>query len=123
MILRRARGYAPLPLQINKNQIANEDEVVLAVGGHLKNTIAIKKGENIFISQHIGDLSTNESFSTFKETIKDFEEMYLAEPEVIVTDMHPEYLSTKYAGTRNIKLSEVQHHYAHIACVQTGKSN
>ena len=115
MILRRARGYAPLPLQINKNQIANEDEVVLAVGGHLKNTIAIKKGENIFISQHIGDLSTNESFSTFKKTIKDFEEMYLAEPKVIVTDMHPEYLSTKYAGTRNIKLSEVQHHYAHIA--------
>ena len=115
MILRRARGFAPLPLQINKNQIANEDEVILAVGGHLKSTIAIKKGENIFISQHIGDLSTNESFSTFKKTIKDFEEMYLVAPEVIVTDMHPEYISTKYAGTRNIKLSEVQHHFAHIA--------
>jgi hydrogenase maturation protein HypF len=115
MILRRARGFAPLPLQIGKERTSTADETILAVGGHLKNTIAIKKGKNIFISQHIGDLSTNESFLTFKETIKDFEEMYLAEPEVIVTDMHPEYLSTKYANSRNIKLSEVQHHYAHIA--------
>jgi hydrogenase maturation protein HypF len=115
MILRRARGFAPLPLQIGKEKTSTADETILAVGGHLKSTIALKKGENIFISQHIGDLSTNESFLTFKKTIKDFEEMYLAGPEVIVTDMHPEYLSTKYANSRNIKLSEVQHHYAHIA--------
>jgi hydrogenase maturation protein HypF len=115
MILRRARGFAPLPLQIRNKNLTNEDEVILAVGSHLKSTISIKKGDNIFVSQHIGDLSTNESFSTFKRTIKDFEDMYLAKPEVIVSDMHPEYLSTKYAGSRNINLSEVQHHYAHIA--------
>lgn len=115
MILRRARGFAPLPLQIRNKNLTNEDKVILAVGGQLKNTIAIKKGDNIFISQHIGDLSTHESFSTFKKTIKDFEEMYLAKPDEIVTDLHPEYLSTKYAESRNINLSQVQHHYAHVA--------
>lgn len=115
MILRRARGFAPLPLQIRNKNLTNEDKIVLAVGGHLKNTIAIKKSDNIFISQHIGDLSTSESFSAFKKTIKDFENMYLAKPEMIVTDLHPEYLSTKYAKSRNINLFEVQHHYAHVA--------
>lgn len=115
MILRRARGFAPLPLQVKNKNLTNEVDVVLAVGSHLKNTIAIKKGNNIFISQHIGDLSTSESFTTFKKTIKDFEEMYIAEPKTIITDLHPEYLSTKYAGSRNIKLLRVQHHYAHIA--------
>ena len=115
MILRRARGFAPLPLQIGNNQSNNEDENVLSVGGHLKNTIAIKKGNNIFVSQHIGDLSTNESYSAFKRTITDFEQMYQANPTTVVTDMHPEYLSTKYAKSRNIQVSEVQHHYAHIA--------
>ncbi len=115
MILRRARGFTPLPLQIENNISTNDDEIVLAVGSHLKNTISIKKNENIFISQHIGDLSTHESYSTFKKTIKDFEEIYLAKPEMIVCDVHPEYLSTKYAGSKNIPLSEVQHHYAHVA--------
>lgn len=115
MILRRARGFAPLPLQIKNKNLTTEDKLVLAVGGHLKNTIAIKKCDNIFISQHIGDLSTNESFSAFKKTIKDFEEMYIAKPEMIITDLHPEYLSTKYATSRNINLFEVQHHYAHVA--------
>ena len=114
MILRRARGFAPLPIELIKHS-ETKDEIVLAVGGHLKNTIAINKGRNIFVSQHIGDLSTNESFSTFKKTIADFEGMYLAKPDLIVADMHPEYLSTKYAASRNTKIFEVQHHYAHIA--------
>ncbi len=115
MILRRARGFAPLPLQINNKYLSDSDEVILAVGAHLKNTIAVKKGNNVFISQHIGDLSTHESYSTFKKTIKDFEEIYFAKPQIIISDIHPEYLSTKYARTRNISLREVQHHYAHIA--------
>lgn len=115
MILRRARGYAPLPIEISSKHEVDNEKVVLAVGGHLKNTIAIKKGKNIFISQHIGDLSTKESFSTFKKTITDLQEMYLAKPDIIVADMHPEYLSTKYASSRNTKLFQVQHHFAHIA--------
>ena len=115
MILRRARGFAPLPIEISSENKFDKDEDVLAVGGHLKNTIAIKKGKNIFVSQHIGDLSTNEAFSTFKKTITDFEEMYRANPQIIVTDMHPEYLSTKYAASTNLELAEVQHHFAHIA--------
>jgi hydrogenase maturation protein HypF len=115
MILRRARGFAPLPLEISNNYENDVHEVILAVGGHLKNTIAIKKGKNIFVSQHIGDLSNNESYSAFKRTITDFEEMYFAKPETIVTDIHPEYLSTKYAASTNLEHAEVQHHYAHIA--------
>lgn len=115
MILRRARGIAPLPIEISSKHEVDNEKVVLAVGGHLKNTIAIKKGKNIFISQHIGDLATKESFSTFKKTITDLQEMYLAKQDIIVADMHPEYLSTKYAASRNIKLFQVQHHYAHIA--------
>ena len=75
----------------------------MAVGAHLKNTIAIKKGNNIFVSQHIGDLSTTESYSAFKRTIDDFEKMYVAKPDIIVTDIHPEYLSTKYAASANCK--------------------
>ncbi len=115
MILRRARGFAPLPLEINDKNVANKDEVILAVGAHLKNTISIKKGNNIFVSQHIGDLSTTESYSAFKRTIDDFEKMYVAKPHIIVTDIHPEYLSTKYAASATVRLAEVQHHYAHIA--------
>ena len=92
-----------------------QDEIILSVGGHLKNTIAIKKGENIFISQHIGDLSTEESYSSFKKTVDDFENIYCARPDIILSDLHPEYLSTKYANSRNMRKSEVQHHYAHVA--------
>lgn len=115
MILRRARGFAPLPIQIRHDNAAANNKVVLAVGSHLKNTIAIKKGNNVFVSQHIGDLSTDESYSAFKTTIADLEQIYIAKPEVIVTDMHPEYLSTKYAASTGLEQLEVQHHYAHIA--------
>ena len=115
MILRRARGFAPLPLQFNKKYSMHDKKVILAVGSHLKNTIAIQKADNIFISQHIGDLSSNESFLSFKKTIQDFERMYLAQPDLIITDLHPEYLSTKYAHSRSITVAAVQHHYAHIA--------
>lgn len=116
MVMRRARGYAPLPIQINGSNV-NED--ILAVGGHLKNTVALKVGNNIFISQHIGDLSTNEAFSTFQKVIEDFQNLYESKVSKIVCDLHPEYLSTKLAQTKNIKIEQVQHHYAHIAACRT----
>jgi len=115
MVMRRARGYAPLPIMVNEKYDELKDRTILAVGGHLKNTVALKKGSNIFISQHIGDLSTEESNRTFEKVIDDFQLLYDAEPDEIISDLHPEYLSTKHAKELSKKLEQVQHHYAHIA--------
>lgn len=115
LVMRRARGYAPLPVMVTEKYSSLEEKTVLAVGGHLKNTVALKKGNSIFISQHIGDLSTEESNKTFKKVIDDFKLLYNAEPDEIISDLHPEYISTKYAKQLIEKIEQVQHHYAHVA--------
>ncbi len=108
-IIRRARGYAPLPYlnDIDYNQN------IIAVGGHLKNTIALKKGKQVFVSQHIGDLSTIESFNAFKRTIEDFQKLYEVEQAKFVGDLHPDYLSTKFLKEANTEFKLIQHHLAH----------
>lgn len=111
LVLRRARGFAPLPLHLD---ISNTKSV-LSVGGHLKNTISLLKGDNLFISQHIGDLSTKESNKAFVQVIKDFKNLYKTEPQKVITDLHPDYISAKYSQNLNIPIEKVQHHYAHIA--------
>jgi len=115
LVMRRARGYAPLPVMVTEKYSLMEEKTMLAVGGHLKNTVALKKGNNIFVSQHIGDLSTEESNKTFKKVIDDFKLLYNAEPDEIISDLHPEYISTKYAKQMSEKIKQVQHHYAHVA--------
>ncbi len=110
LVLRRARGYAPLPVCLKGSALP-----VLAVGGHLKNTVALTAGNHVFISQHIGDLETMQAFEAFQSVIDSFQDLYQVRPEQIVCDMHPDYLSTKYAKTRDAALSAVQHHYAHVA--------
>jgi len=110
-VLRRARGYAPLPVTIDRGL----KTPTLAVGGHLKNTVAMSCGQNIFISQHIGDLETPEALQAFREVIRDFQDLYDESPRRIVCDMHPDYLSTKFAKSTEIPLEHVQHHYAHVA--------
>ena len=115
LVMRRARGYAPLPVMVNEKFDLLKEKTILAVGGHLKNTVALKKGNNIFISQHIGDLSTEESNKTFKKVIADFKLLYNAEPDEIISDLHPEYISTKYAKQLSENIEQVQHHYAHVA--------
>jgi hydrogenase maturation protein HypF len=116
MILRRARGYAPLPIQVT-NPLGNQS--VLAVGGHLKNTIALAVGPQVFLSQHIGDLETPESFEAFGRVINDFQNLYDSTPAVIAMDAHPDYLSTQFARNMahdipNRKSVRVQHHLAHV---------
>jgi hydrogenase maturation protein HypF len=111
MVLRRARGYAPLPVRITSD---SDNKSVVAVGSHLKNTIAVSKGNNIFISQHIGDLSSGESYNAFTKTISDFKKLYRVEVDRIACDLHPEYLSTKYANESNLGLTKSQHHATHI---------
>jgi hydrogenase maturation protein HypF len=110
LVLRRARGYAPLPLRCER---ALPD--ILAVGGHLKNTIAVTVDHNIFISQHIGDLENNEASEAFQKVIRSFRHLYRIDPVRVVADMHPDYLSTKFARECGIPLLSVQHHYAHVA--------
>ncbi len=113
-IIRRARGYAPLPFLIDgANGI--DDENIIAVGGHLKNTISIKKKNQVFISQHIGDLSTFESFNAFKKTINDFKSLYELNKVTYVGDLHPDYLSTKYLKEQKNEYRLIQHHLAHVA--------
>lgn len=116
LVLRRARGYAPLPITLRAAH--SEPRTVVAVGAHLKSTIALSVGSNVFLSQHIGDLETAEAFGAFQRVIADFERLYEARPSVIVHDLHPEYLSTQYAQHRDLPKVGVQHHYAHVlACM------
>lgn len=112
LVFRRARGYAPLPITLCHSE---ESRHVLAVGAHLKNTVAMTSGNNIFISQHIGDLETKESFEAFKNVIVSFKKLYQVEPQTIAADLHPDYFSTHYATETGLPLHQVQHHYAHVA--------
>jgi hydrogenase maturation protein HypF len=147
MILRRARGYAPLPITI-KSRTENRESscngcqatarlsIVLALGAHLKNTVALKVDDNVFVSQHIGDLETKQAYVAFRRAAADLPRLYDASIDTVACDLHPDYLSTKFAGdfagragsplpaaggahgvTRSTKIS-VQHHFAHVvACM------
>lgn len=113
MVLRRARGYAPLPVHFQEPL-----PIVLAVGSHLKNSVALSVGTEVFISQHIGDLETAEAFAAFRRVVTDLQHLYETSPEMIACDMHPDYLSTKYAAGLLAKPHLVQHHWAHVlACM------
>lgn len=116
LLLRRARGYAPLPTRLGRTyDRCTSLPKILALGAHLKNTVAISIEDQIFISQYIGDLETKETYEAFQKVLKDFKELYGFEPEAVACDMHPEYLSTKYAKGLGLPIIEVQHHHAHVA--------
>ena len=106
LVLRRARGYAPLPVLL-KHDVPS----ILAVGAHLKNAIALSVGRQVFLSQHIGDLDTPEACAAFERVIADFLRLYEVEPVAIAHDLHPDYFSTQYAKSE----IAVQHHHAHLA--------
>lgn len=108
-VLRRARGFAPLPVHIN-----TDNRPALAVGGHLKSSVAISLNGQVFISQHIGDLETAKAYDAFKSTINSLTEVYEHRPQIVLCDRHPDYLSTKYADSFAGKVVRVQHHLAHI---------
>ncbi|MEI8345296.1 MAG: carbamoyltransferase HypF, partial [Candidatus Omnitrophota bacterium] len=112
-MIRRARGYAPLPVRA-----PGVLPSVLGVGGQLKNTIAQSVGENIFVSQHIGDLENTPALEAFKRTVGSFGKLYGASPARAVCDRHPGYPSTQYAKVLKIPVESIQHHKAHIlACM------
>jgi hydrogenase maturation protein HypF len=140
MLLRRARGYAPFPL----SELPGEKDFelfhsalhlppksptlrdfepdsfpcILAVGSHLKNTIALSIQGKILVSQHLGDLDEAQTLDRFQETLRQFLRLYQVEPVAIACDRHPDYASTHFAQTLSqtlqIPLLPIQHHYAHV---------
>jgi len=139
LVLRRARGYAPLPISLESKVQSSKSKIILAVGAHLKNTVALAVGPQVFLSQHIGDLETEQAHTAFRRVIADFEKLYGTKPQMVAADLHPDYLSTKYAGeivaqalspgseagnpqpadgamgtSRATRYFGVQHHVAHV---------
>ncbi|WP_152633207.1 carbamoyltransferase HypF [Aliarcobacter butzleri] len=116
--LRNARGYAPTHIKIEKD-LKNK---VLSLGANQKSTIALGFKNNFILSPYIGDLNSISSMEYFNRTINSFKNFYDFVPDTVVCDLHPKYESTKYAfkllqDNPNIKLIQVQHHYAHILSV------
>ncbi|MBI5838061.1 MAG: carbamoyltransferase HypF [Candidatus Eisenbacteria bacterium] len=136
-LVRRARGYAPLPVSV-----ARELPPILAVGAHQKNTVALSVGRQVFVSQHIGDLETPQAREAFERVIADFLSLYGARPLALAHDLHPDFVSTRWAkawmsqdgghevvgsaaegspaapapaGGGAARLVAVQHHHAHLA--------
>jgi hydrogenase maturation protein HypF len=112
LVLRRARGYAPLPVGLPGR--ANGGACVLGVGAHLKNAVALSVGANVFVSQHIGDLETPEALGAFGEVIGALRRLYRAEPSTVACDAHPDYLSSRWARASGLPVRLVQHHLAHV---------
>jgi hydrogenase maturation protein HypF len=123
-LLRRARGYAPRPIDLG-----GDAPPLLAVGGHMKNVVALNRGRQVFLSQHIGDMETPQALEAFESVIADLSRMLEVEPVAVVHDLHPEYPSTAWAGRatdphrggarwktlHGRETIGVQHHHAHLA--------
>jgi len=109
--LRRARGYAPQPLLLG-----GEGPAVLGVGAELKNTVCFLKGAHALLSPHIGDLKNAETCNVFRDTIGHLAALFAVQPELLVHDLHPGYLSSRWAVEENkTPCLAVQHHHAHLA--------
>lgn len=140
--VRRARGYAPLPVKIDPGaQLAaspasadpaaapasrssgfapsssSPARVVFAAGPEQKNTFALSRGDEAFVSQHVGDMENAETYDAWLAAKRRFERLFEVEPDVVACDLHPEYLTSKWAHEQELPLVEVQHHHAHIASV------
>jgi hydrogenase maturation protein HypF len=112
--VRRSRGYVPEPIPFPFDLPLP----LLACGAHLKNTFCLGKGQQVFLSHHIGDIENVETLLSFREGIEHFQGLFDIVPQAVAYDLHPEYLATKYALDLDImpKIG-VQHHHAHIASV------
>ena len=109
-MLRRSRGYAPLPTAVSKDWRGQ----VLAVGGELKNTFCIGKDSFFYPSPYVGDLSDLRSERALTETVARMLELFEAKPAAVACDLHPDYRTSAYAKTLGLPVFEVQHHFAHV---------
>jgi hydrogenase maturation protein HypF len=112
--IRRSRGYAPQPITSPL-----KSPPILAVGAELKNTFCHTRESYAFLSQHLGNLKNYQTLTSFEKSVKHFENLFRIEPALLVHDLHPDYLSSRYAIDRsekeNLPTLSVQHHHAHIA--------
>jgi len=112
-VLRSARGFAPTAITL-KHDISP----ILATGAHLKNSAAIASGNRVYLSQHVGDLESSLAFDTLGKVAESLCHLYDLTPQSVVCDLHPDYLSTRYAVQTGLPLTQVQHHFAHVlACM------
>lgn len=109
LVLRRARGFSSIPIRIEKKLPPS-----LAVGSHLKNTVAAARDHTIYVSQHLGDLENQKALDGFSKTVEQLLGFYQIDPEIVVTDCHPNYNSTPFAAKLQKPLRSCQHHTAHI---------
>jgi hydrogenase maturation protein HypF len=113
LLLRRSRGYAPASIAVE-----GMADGILAVGGHLKSTVALSRAGRVILSQHIGDLETVAARAAHARTIADGERLHSAKPRRVARDLHPDYASTRIATESSLPATAVQHHLAHvIACM------
>jgi hydrogenase maturation protein HypF len=112
LFLRRARGYVPYPQQVPA--ALESPHHVLALGGELKDTISIYKNGYVVTSQFLGDLDDYKNFQYFEETIAHLKRLFELKPKVVVSDLHPDFHTTRYAKKLGLRHIQVQHHYAHV---------
>jgi hydrogenase maturation protein HypF len=109
--IRRSRGYAPMALPLPVGARAP----LVATGAELKSTFCVVRGDQAFLSPHLGDLDTELAYSAFRADLDLYLKMLGVEPELLVCDLHPDYLASKWARGEELELVEVQHHHAHAA--------
>ena len=110
VVFRRARGYAPLPLDL-----PGVGRDLLAVGGHLKNAVALSLEGSAVVGQHVGDLDNGAARKRMAAEAADIADLYELRPRVVVHDLHPDYATTRYAEESGLAMLGVQHHVAHAA--------
>lgn len=112
VLIRRARGYVPAPLRL-----PYEIPPTVALGGHLKNTFCVTRGEEAFVSQHIGSLNNKATIEYFHESLNHLLKFLAVKPERIAHDWHPDFYTSRLAQKYDIPVYGVQHHHAHLASV------
>ncbi len=108
-VIRRSRGYVPEPVKAGFSA-----EGVVAAGAELSNTFCIGKADRLYLGQHIGDLKNHENFQFFEESVERFKHIFRIKPVLMACDLHPDYLSTRYAIKSGLPVIQVQHHHAHV---------
>ncbi|MDD5228049.1 MAG: carbamoyltransferase HypF [Methylococcales bacterium] len=119
-VLRRARGFAPLPIKapLFEGGLGGFALNTLAVGGQMKNTVAISHKNQAILSQHLGDLDSEATRQQFQKTLVDLQNAYAVKPVRVMHDLHPDYVSSQFAANLKIEKHAVQHHYAHaLSCL------
>ncbi len=109
-IMRRSRGYVPMPIQL-----PFDVDGIFAAGAELSNCFCLGKGNRAYVSPHNGDLKNHETFTFYRDTVSRFTGIFRTTPAVAAMDMHPDYISTRYAQSMGLETTAVQHHHAHIA--------